>query len=60
MKEEPKSVSQTEKPKKEGKLGGNSGFNCHYYGGKNHFAKDCMLRKKSEKNDDDDEEENLI
>ena len=60
MKEEPKGVSQTEEPKKEAKHGSDSGINCHYCGGKNHFAKDCMLKKMSEKNVDDDEEANLI
>ncbi|XP_023738669.1 uncharacterized protein LOC111886644 [Lactuca sativa] len=60
VKEKPKNVPQSEEPKKETKFGGDSGFNCHYCGGKSQFAKDCMLRKKSVKNDDDDEEASLL
>ncbi|XP_052623160.1 uncharacterized protein LOC128128385 [Lactuca sativa] len=60
VKEEPKGVSPTKEPKQEAKIGGDLGFNCHYCGGKNHFAKDCMLRKQSEKNEEDDEEAKLV
>ncbi|XP_052623760.1 uncharacterized protein LOC111907064 [Lactuca sativa] len=35
--------------KAEKKLKGDSGVNCHYCNGANHFAADCMLRKKDEK-----------
>ncbi|XP_023735438.1 uncharacterized protein LOC111883340 [Lactuca sativa] len=35
--------------KTEKKLKGDSGVNCHYCNGANHFATDCMLRKKDEK-----------
>lgn len=35
--------------KAEKKLKGDSGIDCHYYNGANHFAIDCMLRKKEEK-----------
>nr|AGM34082.1 hypothetical protein [Lactuca sativa] len=60
VKEEPKIVSKSEESKKEEKIGGDSGFDCHYCGGKNHFAKDCMLKKKAEKIDEDDEEVSLL
>lgn len=33
----------------EKKASNDSGYDCHYCKGKNHFAKDCMLRKKDEK-----------
>ena len=42
--------------KKESKLVGNSGYDCNLCHGKNHFAKDCMLRKLSEKKDGEDDE----
>ncbi|KAL7606668.1 hypothetical protein Lser_V15G16417 [Lactuca serriola] len=35
--------------KAEKKLKGDSGVDCHYCNGVNHFAIDCMLRKKDEK-----------
>ncbi|XP_023761595.1 uncharacterized protein LOC111910032 [Lactuca sativa] len=35
--------------KAEKKLKGDSGVDCHYCNGANHFAIDCMLRKKEEK-----------
>ena len=35
---------------------GDSGYDCHFYWVKNHFAKDCILRKQSEKNEDEDDE----
>ena len=38
--------SKFKESKKETKIGGDSGFDCHYCGGKNHFAKDCMLNMK--------------
>ncbi|KAI3518300.1 hypothetical protein L1887_06871 [Cichorium endivia] len=31
------------------KITGDSGYDCNYCHGKNHFAKDCMLRKQNEK-----------
>ncbi|KAL4564910.1 hypothetical protein LXL04_028986 [Taraxacum kok-saghyz] len=34
---------------KEKKLLGDSGYDCHYCNGKNHLAKDCVLRRKQEK-----------
>ena len=34
---------------KEKKLVGDSGYDCHYCNGKNHLAKDCVLRRKHEK-----------
>ncbi|KAI3503712.1 hypothetical protein L1887_32161 [Cichorium endivia] len=33
----------------EKKISGDSGYDCNYCHGKNHFAKDCMLRKQNEK-----------
>ncbi|XP_052620365.1 uncharacterized protein LOC128126460 [Lactuca sativa] len=60
IKEEPKMVSKSEESKKETKVGGDSGFDCHYCGGNNHFAKDCMLRKKEEKINEEDEEASLL
>ena len=36
---------------KEKKLLGDSGYDCHYCNGKNHLAKDCVLRRKQEKED---------
>lgn len=35
--------------KVENKLVGNSGYDCTYCNGKNHLARDCMLKKKEEK-----------
>ena len=35
--------------KREKKLKGDSGVDCHYCNGANHLANDCMLRKKDEK-----------
>ena len=52
--------SKFKESKKETKIGGDSFFDCHYCGGKNHFAKDCMPKKKSERVDEDDEEANLL
>ena len=49
-----------EESKKETNIGGNSGFEYHYCGVKNHFAKDYMLKMKSERIDEDDEEANLL
>lgn len=56
MKEESKNFSQKDDDKKESKLVGDSGYDCNYCHGKNHFAKDCMLRKMAEKRDGDDDE----
>ncbi|KAI3493566.1 hypothetical protein L1887_40766 [Cichorium endivia] len=33
----------------EKKISGDSGYDCNYCHGKNHFAKDCMLRKQNKK-----------
>ena len=60
VKEEPKMGSKSEESKKQSKIGSDSGYDCHYCGGKNHFAKDCMLKKKAEKVDEDDEEASLL
>ena len=35
---------------------GDSGYDCNFCHGKNHFAKDCMLRKLSEKKEGEDDE----
>ena len=43
-KEENKSSPQKEEEKKEIKLVGDSGYDCNYCHGKNHLAKECMLR----------------
>lgn len=56
MKEENKSASQKEKEKKENKLVGYSRYYYNLFHGKNHFAKDCMLRKLVEKKDGEDDE----
>ena len=45
--------------KAEKKLKGDSGVDCHYCNGANHFAIDCMLRKKEEKKNKI-EERNLL
>ncbi|KAL7593349.1 hypothetical protein Lser_V15G31515 [Lactuca serriola] len=47
---------KVEEPKKESKADGDSGVSCYYYGGKNHYAKDCVLKKMAEKDDEKDEE----
>ncbi|XP_052625874.1 uncharacterized protein LOC128132911 [Lactuca sativa] len=52
--------SKSEESKKEVRVSGDSGFDCHYCGGKNHFAKDCMLKNKTEKIDDDDKEASVL
>ena len=52
VREEPK----TEEPKKEAKVEGDSGVSCYYCGGKNHYAKDCVLKKMAEKDEEKDEE----
>ncbi|XP_052619757.1 uncharacterized protein LOC128126070 isoform X2 [Lactuca sativa] len=56
VREEPKA----EEPKKEPKAEGDSGVNCYYCGGKNHYAKDCVLKKIAEKNEEKDEEAVLM
>ena len=56
MKDENKSGSQKEEEKKEKKVVGDSGYDCNYCHGKNHLAKECMLRRKNEKNEREDEE----
>ncbi|XP_052623142.1 uncharacterized protein LOC128128382 [Lactuca sativa] len=45
VKEEIKNVSQKDDDKKESKIAGDSGYDCNYCHSKNHFAKDCVLRK---------------
>lgn len=45
-----KSVEKVEE-KKEKKLIGDFGYNCNNYNGKNHLARDCMLKKQEEKKD---------
>lgn len=55
-KEEPKITPQHEEAEKENKLVGDSGYDCNFCHGKNHFAKDCMLRKLTEKKDGEDDE----
>ncbi|KAL7583919.1 hypothetical protein Lser_V15G43916 [Lactuca serriola] len=52
VKDEPKD----EESKKEPKVEGDSGVSCYYCGGKNHYAKDCVLKKMAEKDDEKDEE----
>lgn len=42
---------QKDEQKKEKKLVVYSGFGCNYCDGKNHFAKECILRKKNENRD---------
>ena len=56
MKDEPKVSSQKDEEKKESKLAGDSGYDCNYCHDKNHFAKDCMLRKMAEKREGEDDE----
>ena len=56
VKEEPK----VEEPKKEAKGEADSGVSCFYCGGKNHYAKDCVLKKMAEKDEEKDEEANLL
>ena len=55
-KDEAKITSQKTEDKNESKLAGDSGYDCNYCHGKNHFAKDCMLRKLAEKRDGEDDE----
>ena len=35
---------------------GDSGYDCNYCHGKNHLAKECMLRRKNEKKESEDDE----
>ncbi|KAL7585167.1 uncharacterized protein LOC111912704 [Lactuca sativa] len=56
VKEENKSGSHKEEEKKEKKVVDDSGYDCNYFHGKNHLAKECMLRRKNEKNEGEDEE----
>ncbi|KAI3523775.1 hypothetical protein L1887_02171 [Cichorium endivia] len=58
--------SSSEKPKEEGykntqhdeenKIKGDSGYECHYCHGKNHFAKECLLRRQNEKKEKEKDE----
>ena len=48
LKEEKKEVKNVIK-KKQMKLKGDPNYDCNYYNGSNHLAKDCKLRKKEEK-----------
>ncbi|XP_052621713.1 uncharacterized protein LOC128127298 [Lactuca sativa] len=45
-----------EDEKKEIKLVGDSGYDCNYCHDKNHFAKDCMLKKLAERRESEDDE----
>ncbi|KAL7609531.1 hypothetical protein Lser_V15G12916 [Lactuca serriola] len=56
VKEEPK----VEEPKKEAKGEADSGVNCFYCGGKNHYAKDCVLKKMAKKDEEKYEEASLL
>lgn len=49
LKVEKKDVNSSHDKKYELKLKGDLGYDCNYYNGSNHLAKDCMLRKKEEK-----------
>ncbi|KAI3791004.1 hypothetical protein L2E82_04512 [Cichorium intybus] len=50
LKPSEKRASELSKEKsEEKKISGDSGYDCNYCHGKNHFAKDCMLRKQNEK-----------
>ncbi|KAI3493173.1 hypothetical protein L1887_42163 [Cichorium endivia] len=50
LKPSEKLTSESIKEKSEDKqISGDSGYDCNYCHGKNHFAKDCMLRKQNEK-----------
>ena len=40
----------------ENKLVSDSKYDCNYYHGKNHLAKECMLRRLNEKKDGEDDE----
>lgn len=44
-----KNYQQSDDEKKDEKLLGDSGFDCNFCNGKNHFAKDCVLQMKSKK-----------
>ena len=55
-KDEAQITSQKTEDKSESKLAGDSGYDCNYYHGKNHFAKDFMLRKLAEKREGEDDE----
>ncbi|KAI3767848.1 hypothetical protein L2E82_18277 [Cichorium intybus] len=41
--------SQKKENDEKKKFAGDSGYDCHYCNGKNHFVKDCLLRKQAEK-----------
>ncbi|XP_052627489.1 uncharacterized protein LOC128134106 [Lactuca sativa] len=56
-KEENKNTTQKDDEEKERKLVGDSGYECNYCHGKNHFVKDCMLRKMSKKREGEDDKE---
>nr|KAJ0189254.1 hypothetical protein LSAT_V11C800435370 [Lactuca sativa] len=56
VKDEANITSQKDEEKKESKLAGDSGYDCNYCHGKNHFTKDCMLRKMAEKRNGEDDE----
>lgn len=49
-------ISQTDEDKQEKKLLGDSGYECNYCHGKNHFAKECILRRISEKKEEEKDE----
>ena len=52
-----KEKSEDDKEKDEKKLVKDSGYNCHYCNGLNHFAQYCMLRKAVMRIEEETEEE---
>lgn len=48
--------SQKEEEKKDKNLMEDSGYDCNYCHGKNHLAKECMLRRLNEKKEGEDDE----
>ena len=56
-KEENKITPQKEEHNKEGKLVGNSGYDCYYCHEHNHLVKDCMLQNLNEKKEGEDDED---
>ena len=56
MKEESANGSQKEEEKKEKKQTSDFGYDCNHYNGKNHLAKECMLKRLNEKKEGGDDE----
>ncbi|KAL7603227.1 uncharacterized protein LOC111890346 [Lactuca sativa] len=56
VKEDKVNNFQKEEDKKEKKVAGDSRYDCNYCHGKNHLAKDCMLRRTNEKEEGEDDE----